>query len=65
MSQTGEGTEEKKVRNGIEAVCGQIIGELKRQGLTDGDWDYLEPHALCVMERIRDGQLRNMHVMEG
>ena len=65
LSQTGEGTEEKKVRNGIEAVCGQIIGELKRQGLTDGDWDYLEPHALCVMERIRDGQLRNMHVMEG
>lgn len=65
LSQTGEGTEEKKVRNGIEAVCGQIIGELKRQGLTDGDWDYLEPHAFCVMERIRDGQLRNMHVMEG
>lgn len=65
LSQTGEGAGEKKVQNDIEAVCGQIIRELKRQGLTDGGWDYLEPHALCVMERIRDGRLRNMHVMEG
>ena len=49
----------------IEAVCAGIIGELCRQGLTDGNWDYLEPHAYEVMERIRDGELRNLHVMEG
>ena len=49
----------------IEAVCAGIIGELRRQGITDGNWDYLEPHAYEVMERIRDGELRNLHVMEG
>ena len=49
----------------IEAVCPGIIGELCRQGLTDGNWDYLEPHAYEVMERIRDGELRNLHGMEG
>ena len=34
-------------------------------GLTDGSWDYLEPHAFEIMERIRDGELRNLHVMAG
>ena len=53
------------MQNDIEAVCGQIIRELKRQGLTDGGWDYLEPHAYEIMERIQDGEIRNLHVMEG
>ena len=38
---------------------------MKKQGLTDGSWDYLEPHAFEIMERIRDGELRNLHVMAG
>lgn len=49
----------------VEEICRDVIGEMRRQGLTDGSWDYLEPHAMEAMERIRDGNLRNMHVMEG
>lgn len=49
----------------IETICGQIIGELKRQNLTGGSWDYLEPHGLEMMERIKDGKIRNLHLMEG
>ncbi len=49
----------------IEEICGAVAAELKAQGLTDGDWDYLEPHALSVTEHIRDGRLRNLHLMEG
>lgn len=49
----------------IEGVCRAVVQELKRQGLTGGDWDYLEPHAMELTERIRDGELRNLHVMEG
>lgn len=49
----------------IEEICEALIREMKRQGLTDGSWDYLEPHALSVTERIRDGWLRNLHLMEG
>lgn len=43
----------------IEMVCRAVVQELKRQGLTGGDWDYLEPHAMELTERIRDGELRN------
>lgn len=41
----------------IERVCRAVVQELKRQGLTGGDWDYLEPHAMELTERIRDGEL--------
>ena len=49
----------------IEAVSAGVIGALRDGKLTDGSWDYLEPHAYEVMERISDGNLRNIHVMEG
>ena len=49
----------------IEEICGAVIAEMARQGLTGGNWDYLEPHALEVTERIQDGNLRNLHLMEG
>ena len=34
-------------------------------GLTDGGWDFLEPHAYEVMERIEDPEIQALHVMEG
>ena len=49
----------------IEKVSAFIIEELKNQELSFGDWDYLEPHAYEVMKRIKDEEIRNMHVMEG
>lgn len=49
----------------IEDICGLVVRELRRQDLTDGDWDYLEPHAREVMERIRDPEIAALHVMEG
>lgn len=61
---TGQQGEEKTAEL-IEEICSGIIAALKEQGLTGGSWDYLEPHALEIMERIRDSELRNMHVMEG
>ena len=49
----------------IEAVCGRIAQELRRQGLSDGPWEYLEPHAYQVMKGIRDPDIAALHVMEG
>ena len=49
----------------VENVCAAVIGELKTQGLTGGSWDFLEPHAFEVMERIEDPEIRALHVMEG
>ena len=55
----------KGLLNDVEEICREVASALKKQGLTDGSWDYLEPHAFEIMERIRDGELRNLHVMAG
>ena len=52
------------IEESIEKISNDVIKELKKQNLTDGDWDYLEPHAFQVMDRIKDSEIRNMHVME-
>ena len=49
----------------IEDVCAGVISELRRRGLTSGSWDYLEPHAFSIAERITDPEIRSLHVMEG
>ena len=49
----------------IEEVSAGFIRRLREQGLTDGNWDYLEPHAYEVMERIENPEIRALHVMEG
>lgn len=49
----------------IEDVCAAVIKELKSQGLSDGSWDYMEPHAFEIMERIEAPEIRAMHIMEG
>lgn len=49
----------------IEDVSAAVIAELKKQGLTDGGWDYLEPHAFEIAEHIENAELRSMHIMEG
>lgn len=62
---TPEMTDGGMMQERIEKISADIIKELHFQGLTSGNWDYLEPHAYEVMERIRDSGLRNMHVMAG
>lgn len=45
-----------------EAICRHIIGELKRQGLTDSDSDFLLDHGSLVQSRIQDPMIKNMSV---
>lgn len=49
----------------IEKICQKVISELKRQGLTDYDGDFLDDHAMVIMSHIEDEMIRNKHVMEG
>ena len=49
----------------IEAVSAAVIAELRREGLSSGSWDYLEPHSYEIMRRIKDPQIAALHVMEG
>ena len=39
--------------------------QLRLQGLTEGEGDYLEPHAYSIMQQIEDPEIRGLHVMEG
>lgn len=49
----------------VEDICKEFIINLKRQQLTDGSWDYLEPHAFEIIKRIQSHELRAMHIAEG
>ena len=49
----------------IEDICAAVIRELQVQGLSGGDWDYLEPHAFAIMDSIGNPEIRALHVMEG
>ena len=49
----------------VEDICAAVIRELKKQGLTQGDWDYLEPHSFQIQATIQRRELRAMHIMEG
>ena len=53
------------ISNDIEAVCAIAIKELRLQGLTDSEGEYMEPHAYSIMAHIEDEAVRNLHVMEG
>ena len=57
--------DERAIGNDIERACAVTISELKLQGLTDADGDYMEPHAYSIMAHIEDETIRNLHVMEG
>ncbi len=61
----GRPMSEEKTGDMIEKISASVIEEMKRQDLTDGNWDYLEPHGLSAMERVKDPELGNLHVLEG
>ncbi len=46
--------------NIIESICSDIIAELKAQGLTDINADYLEPCAYAVNDKIKDINIRSL-----
>ena len=57
--------EESFIKNDIERVCFLVAGELKKEGMSDSDSDYLETHALAVTDHIEDPRIKGMHLMEG
>ncbi|MEN3004352.1 DUF4037 domain-containing protein [Dehalobacterium formicoaceticum] len=58
---TGQGVYEKKAMF-IEEICRQIIEELKLQGLTDSDSDFLLDHGPLVQRHIMDPRIQAMNV---
>ena len=48
-----------------ETVAAAVVRELQRQELTNGNWDYLEPHAQAITRRIQNPDIAALHWMEG
>ena len=59
----GGEAEEREIR--IAELAQEVSDELREQGLTDAVCCDLEQHAYSVEERIRDANLRNMHILSG
>ena len=57
--------DDARIGRDIEAACAVAINELRLQGLTEAEGDYMEPHAYSIMAHIQDETIRNLHVMEG
>lgn len=49
----------------IEEISAFFIDRLRADGLSDGSWDFLEPHAKEVQSRIENPEIRGLHLMEG
>ena len=60
---TDHGTPEEK-QNFIEDICSKIVLELEAQALSSLKSNYLEPHAFEIMKKIKDPQIRALHVMQ-
>lgn len=57
------GPEEKQKM--IEDICFKLTEELRRGGLSSSGDGYLEAHAFAMMKKIRNEQIRSLHIMEG
>lgn len=47
----------------IEKVCGEIIEELRAQGLTKAMGEDIERHAYSVNDHISNAEIRNLHIL--
>ncbi len=47
----------------IEDIASDVIDRLQREGLTDAICGDLEKHAYSVNDRVRDGEIRNLHIL--
>ena len=49
----------------MEGICADVIDELQEQALTEAICGDLEKHAYSVNDRIRDAEIRNLHILAG
>ena len=66
LLETGNDKADFETKQGIvEDVASALITEMKSQSLTDAMCNNLDTHAYSVTDKIKDGSLRNMHIMDG
>ena len=63
LSADNEGERAEKKEAAMEAIAGTVIEMLQAQGLTEAVCGDLEKHAYSVNDGIRDGGIRNLHIL--
>ena len=61
-TENGEGLAEDKYY-AMEGIAAEVIERLQEQGLTEAVCGDLEKHAYSVNDGIRDGEIRNLHIL--
>lgn len=61
-TENGEGLAEDKYF-AMEGIASEVIEQLQAQGLTEAECGDLEKHAYSVNDGIRDGEIRNLHIL--
>ena len=59
------GDEIKDKQRIIEEICSEIAEHLRNCGLSACKTDFLEPHAYEIQNKIKNPEIRLLHVMEG
>ena len=49
----------------MEDICAALVRALRADGLTCGNWDYMERHGLDMQGHIRNPAIRAEHILEG
>lgn len=55
----------KLKQQSIEEICGEVAEHLRKAGLSACKTDFLEPHAYEIQNKIKNPEIRLLHVMEG
>ena len=49
----------------VEEIAGALGNAFRSQGISKVPGNQLTAHAYAIMEQIKDGQIRNLHIMDG
>ena len=49
----------------VEDICRRIASVLRERSLSDSRETFLEAHAVELMKRIENREIRSLHIMEG
>jgi hypothetical protein len=52
-------------RSKIEKICSDVAEYFRQSGLSRSQSEFLEPHAYEIQNKIKDINIRSLHVMEG
>lgn len=55
----------KSKQETVESICGEVADYLRKSGLSACPSEFLEPHAYEIQNKIKNSEIRSLHVMEG